>query len=323
MPLLIDTYNVLHTVGILPPDIAGVDAPGLIELIRVSRYRQEHATLICDGVPQDETVAGRVGNITVRYSGHESTADEVIITKIRKSFIPRRLTVVSSDRAILREARRRRCKPLTSEEFLSQLAADYEAVAARRAGGRAAAEGDASGQAGRVSKRKKRPREAVLPAELLREAEALVREGLPDEPEPRAAEPQDAGEPQASSSGDSGERSRPEESPVDPVRSVLPEQLIEEAEAIVDAQSRPVAPQEAHGPRKSGPRKSRPRQGGALNGGAENPPPAGQSGGEDLVDLRPDDAIPPDIMDEAESLWREGADEEPPPGAGPSAPAGG
>ena len=53
-------------------------------------------------------------------------ADDVIARMIRQSSAPRRLTIVSSDRAILREARRRRCRTITSDQFLAQLARDAE-----------------------------------------------------------------------------------------------------------------------------------------------------------------------------------------------------
>ena len=39
MLIIVDTYNVLHVVGVLPPEIAGVDTAGLIELLARSRYR--------------------------------------------------------------------------------------------------------------------------------------------------------------------------------------------------------------------------------------------------------------------------------------------
>ncbi len=127
MPLLIDTYNVLHTVGILPPELAGIDLPGLIHLIQNSRYRDERLTLVCDGKPHltvGEKPIERIGQITVRYSGPGKLADDLIGQLIRASTAPRLLFVVSSDHEITRTARRRRCKTLTSEEFLEQLAAD-------------------------------------------------------------------------------------------------------------------------------------------------------------------------------------------------------
>jgi len=71
-------------------------------------------------------------------------ADDVIVELIDRSSIPRRLLVVSSDRAILRAARRRRCRTLTSDRFLARLAADstrgFPRVADNRPSGPLAAE---------------------------------------------------------------------------------------------------------------------------------------------------------------------------------------
>src|SRR5262245_1031082 len=130
MPLLIDTYNVLHTVGILPPELAGNDVQNLVRLLGSSRYRDDRITLVCDGVPppdQGKPLAGTAepaAEISIRYSGHGKPADDLIGQLIRASSAPRRLCVVSSDQAVLRAARRRRCKLLTAQEFLQQLADD-------------------------------------------------------------------------------------------------------------------------------------------------------------------------------------------------------
>jgi len=141
MPLLIDTYNVLHTVGILPPDLAGIDAQGLIELLVESRYRHEKTTLVCDGVPTpparpggaagagagdrpNDRRASQFSIITIRYSGHGRPADDLIGQLVQASSAPRRLIVVSSDHAVQRAAKKRRCPTLTSQEFLQQLVYD-------------------------------------------------------------------------------------------------------------------------------------------------------------------------------------------------------
>jgi uncharacterized protein len=127
MPLVIDTYNVLHTVGVLPPDLAGLEIEGLVRLISGSRYRDEKTTLVCDGLP-DGPKPNQSPPVTVRFAGRDRTADDLIGQIVRSSSAPRRLMVVSSDHAVQRTARKRRCKILTSQEFLQQLADD--AVAA-------------------------------------------------------------------------------------------------------------------------------------------------------------------------------------------------
>lgn len=124
MPLIIDTYNVLHVVGVLPPEEAGIDLPGLIRLIHHSRYRDDRVELICDGPPREDVPPGKRRSLIVRYSGPTRLADDVIAQMIRASSIPKRLTVVSSDNAVIRAARRRRCRILGSNVFLRQLAHD-------------------------------------------------------------------------------------------------------------------------------------------------------------------------------------------------------
>jgi hypothetical protein len=126
MPLLIDTYNVLHTTGVLPPDLAGIGLAGLVELISRSRYGQEIVYLVCDGTPKGPAPGDADGRVRVRYAGPGRDADDVIARMVRQSSAPRRLTVISSDRAVGRAARRRRCRTLTSEQFLTLLARDAE-----------------------------------------------------------------------------------------------------------------------------------------------------------------------------------------------------
>lgn len=126
MPLIVDTYNVLHVVGVLPPEEAGIDLPGLIRLIQHGRYRDERVELICDGSPREDVPPGKRGGTIVRYSGATRQADDVIAQMIRASSIPKRLTVVSSDQEVIRAARRRRCRVLASDVFLRQLAHDVQ-----------------------------------------------------------------------------------------------------------------------------------------------------------------------------------------------------
>jgi hypothetical protein len=124
MPILIDTYNVLHVVGVLPPELAGIDVLGLMDLIGTSRYRSEPAILVCDGSPPPAGPPPAAGPIELRYAGGGTTADDLIASLVEASSDPRRLLVVSSDRAVLRSGRRRRCRTLSSEAFLRHLAAD-------------------------------------------------------------------------------------------------------------------------------------------------------------------------------------------------------
>jgi predicted RNA-binding protein with PIN domain len=125
MPVLIDTYNVLHTVGVLPPDLAGIDVPGLIRLILAGRYRDQKCILVCDGQPEPGGAAAQPeATIAIRYSGRGRSADDLLGQLIRSSTAPRRLVVVSSDHEVQKAARKRRCTALSSAEFLQHLVSD-------------------------------------------------------------------------------------------------------------------------------------------------------------------------------------------------------
>lgn len=123
--LIADVYNALHVTGVLPPHLAGLDAPGLAELVARSRKWPE-AVLVCDGVkPRGwrRAVEGAPGapGVELRFAGPGRDADSLIERMIRDAPDPRRLTVVSSDRRLKAAGKRARCKVLSSEGFLRQL----------------------------------------------------------------------------------------------------------------------------------------------------------------------------------------------------------
>ena len=138
MPLLIDVYNVLHTTGVLPPDLAGLDVAGLRELIATSRYRHTPATLVCDGLgpgrsqADGASVAVYGSTIEVLYAGTLRDADGLIEQAIWTHSAPRQLLVVSSDKRVRRAARRRDCRALSSEAFLQRLDEDFRSAAWRK-----------------------------------------------------------------------------------------------------------------------------------------------------------------------------------------------
>lgn len=142
--LLIDTSNVLHVTGVLPSHLAGLDVPGLARLIAASRYARRRAVLVCDGLgprpgaegarPGADAMAstntapsGReVAGLDVVYAGANQEADDVIERLIAHDSAPRRLLVVSTDRRLVRAARRRRAQSIASEAFLRHLASDSD-----------------------------------------------------------------------------------------------------------------------------------------------------------------------------------------------------
>ena len=129
MPLVIDTYNVLHVTGVLPPELAVGEPEGLARLIAVSRHAAEVVWLVCDGVPRG---AARVGRILIEGAGPGRSADDHIMSFLDRTSAPRQVTVVTSDRAIQRHARSRGAQCIKSEEFLAALAQDAARTRPRR-----------------------------------------------------------------------------------------------------------------------------------------------------------------------------------------------
>ena len=136
--LLVDTYNVLQTSGVLPSHLAGIELDGLARLLTASRYARGRRVLVCDGRPHSAALMNRAGKPLERdrgrlvlhgsevlFAGAGNEADAVIERLLEVDSAPGRLTVVSSDRRVRRAAGRAGSKVLGSGEFLEQLAADH------------------------------------------------------------------------------------------------------------------------------------------------------------------------------------------------------
>jgi predicted RNA-binding protein with PIN domain len=81
--------------------------------------------ILCDGTkPRD--IRDRRGAIGVHYAGGGVSADAAIERLVNESSHPRRLTVVSNDRAVQKAARRRGATVLRADTFLAQLAHDVQ-----------------------------------------------------------------------------------------------------------------------------------------------------------------------------------------------------
>jgi predicted RNA-binding protein with PIN domain len=122
--LLVDAYNVLHVTGVLPPELSGLEAPDLADLVAASRWGRHQAVLVCDGTKPKDVRAAERGHVRVSYAGGGASADAAIERMLEESSHPRRITVVTNDRAVQRAARRRGAHVLGAEAFLRQLALD-------------------------------------------------------------------------------------------------------------------------------------------------------------------------------------------------------
>jgi len=133
--LLVDAYNVLHTTGVLPPDLAGPEVEDLAQLIGRSRYGRHQAWLVCDGAGSERIGARafqgrpsvlRLGHVRIVFAGAGKEADDEIERVLAGSSAARRMIVVSSDRRIRAAARRVRAVSLDSRTFLGHMVADNE-----------------------------------------------------------------------------------------------------------------------------------------------------------------------------------------------------
>lgn len=130
MPLVLDASNILHVTGVLPPELAGPDERGLVDLIRRSRWRGERIWIVCDGGRRASSSQFHDGAV-LHHAGPGSDADTVIAKLIETCSHCSSLTVVTSDRRVAAHARRRGCRTMRSEEFLETLARDCTGTPSR------------------------------------------------------------------------------------------------------------------------------------------------------------------------------------------------
>ncbi|MSR69959.1 MAG: hypothetical protein EXS17_06410 [Phycisphaerales bacterium] len=124
MPLVIDLNNLMHVTGVLPSDIAGLSEREMAVLVMQSRFGGEAICFVCDG-PARGRPSADIGSIVFHYAGTGVSADSVIAQMVEDCTAPRRMTVVSRDRAILKHAKRRRCPTMKCDDFLEIIARDY------------------------------------------------------------------------------------------------------------------------------------------------------------------------------------------------------
>jgi len=130
MELLIDTWNVLHQTGILPPESAGIGTDGLTRMIKRSRWSRDRITLICDGTPFGDTTGG--ARFQLVFTGPRHSADDEIIRRVTNSSSARSILVITSDREIIRSIKAAKAQHLGSAAFLQALVDDYRVPATRK-----------------------------------------------------------------------------------------------------------------------------------------------------------------------------------------------
>ncbi len=118
----IDGNNLLHAMHADAP-IPNVGRETLVKIIeRWAKPIGGEVLLVFDGPQPRSGLALQMASqiVTVRFSEKRS-ADDVLVDQIHAAKNPERIRIVTSDGAILKEARYRRCQTTQSQEFVAEL----------------------------------------------------------------------------------------------------------------------------------------------------------------------------------------------------------
>lgn len=124
MKVIIDAYNLYH----LAKRRAGQSDPltvgAFVQMLNAwAKRTNSTVTLVFDGTTPPTAPHQPPNDLTIVLAGPDQSADHAIIELINSYSAARTLLVVSTDRAIRRHAKRRRCTVLTSDRFWQKLLA--------------------------------------------------------------------------------------------------------------------------------------------------------------------------------------------------------
>ncbi|GAB4447535.1 MAG: NYN domain-containing protein [Anaerolineae bacterium] len=124
MPLLIDGHNLIGQMA----DISLDDPDDEIRLVeRLRRYHartRKRITVIFDqGLPGGKSRPHSTHGVEVIFAPGNTSADALILRRVRRHRNPRELTVVSSDHDLAQAARESGAHAITAAAFAAQLAA--------------------------------------------------------------------------------------------------------------------------------------------------------------------------------------------------------
>jgi hypothetical protein len=123
MPLIIDGYNLLHSIHKADEDSDVISDTQLCRIVDtfLTQTRQK-GEIIFDGAgPPDKSRFDNMSKLEVFFAGPGRDADTVIENKIKASTDAKRLTVVSSDRRVQQAARARKAEAIKSNVFWDNL----------------------------------------------------------------------------------------------------------------------------------------------------------------------------------------------------------
>jgi len=121
MPLILDTYNIIHAGIAMGGAMGDLNVRKLCLWLRSAPGRQK-TTLVLDGRPKpDEPSPNEFPELHFVYSGAGVSADDVIEQLVERSAHRKKVLVVTNDRAVQAAARRLGAQPQSCETFLATL----------------------------------------------------------------------------------------------------------------------------------------------------------------------------------------------------------
>ncbi len=122
MPIIIDGYNLLHSIRKSEYHESTSDVQLCRIIGKFLKLTGEKGEIVFDGTgPKDKGGFDNISNLEVLFAGRNSDADTVIEDKIRANTAPKRLTIVSSDRRLRKAAQVRKATSVKSDAFWAGL----------------------------------------------------------------------------------------------------------------------------------------------------------------------------------------------------------
>jgi len=134
--LIIDGYNLMHAAGIARPTYGPGDLQRCRE--RLVRWLLEHldesqrsdTQIVFDAAaaPSDSDPFQTVQGLNVVFAPPGTDADSEIERMLQKHSAPKQVIMVSSDHRLHKAARRRKARPIDSEDFIAEMEGQPEAT---------------------------------------------------------------------------------------------------------------------------------------------------------------------------------------------------
>ncbi|MCL2639583.1 MAG: NYN domain-containing protein [Phycisphaerales bacterium] len=123
MMYLLDTYNILHAAVPMGGSMSSLTVRTLCQWIVSGRGpRRIKAVLVLDGrAKPDEPTENEFPDVELVYAGASVSADKVIGQLVERAGSKKKVTVVTSDRAVALHARQHFANAMSSEAFLEML----------------------------------------------------------------------------------------------------------------------------------------------------------------------------------------------------------